>query len=424
MSKKKEMEAFKEGMVAGAQPFEEKFNQHAKFLNNIQRSIKHKSDCIQNDVDSLIDIAQEHDDRLNQIQYPELYDISKLEEEEKNVIFSFLIEIVEEYGMNDYQKQMIELLAKYFEKDLDSIDAEPDDIDEIETVKKQKIIYRTVYEFMAINFQTECVETYRDYFSLSPRAKAKIEDYVKEIIEESGEEGIIEIYDQEILKKPKRKYPVLKIETKIEDYELEEWEVDMWFEPDMDIGEKIFRKENECRDAYAYLLWPYITKRNSFIERESNNYVGNKIVEKFGKVIESDINKILDYVNVNKFNIDIQDLLDMRDNYKEKICDFFDYKVKSASDIYQFKSFSYYKDKLDIDKDTDYVETLFGDFKEVTVYVESFDGYDCYQAVEDMKKELLSMVNYASSDIYFFVKDNYIQRFEQIVEQINSYLDN
>lgn len=34
------------------------------------------------------------------------------------------------------------------------------------------------------------------------------------------------------------------------------------------------------------------------------------------------------------------------------------------------------------------------------------------------------MVNYASSDIYFFVKDNYIQRFEQIVEQINSYLDN
>ena len=43
MSKKKEMEAFKEGMVAGAQPFEEKFNQHAKFLNNIQRSIKHKS---------------------------------------------------------------------------------------------------------------------------------------------------------------------------------------------------------------------------------------------------------------------------------------------------------------------------------------------------------------------------------------------
>ena len=80
MSKKKEMEAFKEGMVAGAQPFEEKFNQHAKFLNNIQRSIKHKSDCIQNDVDSLIDIAQEHDDRLNQIQYPELYDISKLED--------------------------------------------------------------------------------------------------------------------------------------------------------------------------------------------------------------------------------------------------------------------------------------------------------------------------------------------------------
>ena len=129
MSKKKEMEAFKEGMVAGAQPFEEKFNQHAKFLNNIQRSIKHKSDCIQNDVDSLIDIAQEHDDRLNQIQYPELYDISKLEEEEKDVIFSFLIEIVEEYGMNDYQKQMIELLAKYFEKDLDSIDAEPDDIE-------------------------------------------------------------------------------------------------------------------------------------------------------------------------------------------------------------------------------------------------------------------------------------------------------
>lgn len=58
------------------------------------------------------------------------------------------------------------------------------------------------------------------------------------------------------------------------------------------------------------------------------------------------------------------------------------------------------------------------------MYVESFDGYDCYQAVEDMKKELLSMVNYASSDIYFFVKDNYIQRFEQIVEQINSYLDN
>ena len=44
--------------------------------------------------------------------------------------------------MNDYQKQMIELLAKYFEKDLDSIDAEPDDIDEIETVKKHKIIYQ------------------------------------------------------------------------------------------------------------------------------------------------------------------------------------------------------------------------------------------------------------------------------------------
>ena len=65
MSKKKEYNAYKEGMVDGAKPFEEKITQYKNYMQNIGRSIKHQNNCLQDQQEKVIDILQEHDNRLD-----------------------------------------------------------------------------------------------------------------------------------------------------------------------------------------------------------------------------------------------------------------------------------------------------------------------------------------------------------------------
>ena len=188
------------------------------------------------------------------------------------------------------------------------------------------------------------------------------------------------------------------------------------------VSDKVFRKESACREAYGGTLYKYIEIRDSYIRNGSSNYVGYKLVDFYKDIIESDTNKIIDYININKFNMDMQDVLDIKDNYKKNIIETFDEQIRNVDACFRLKSIYEYIDRLSIEETTDYIDTLFGGEREVTVYEEGY-GYDCNEAVSDMEEELIALINYVSIDIYKLVK-SYMDRLSYIVNLINANLQN
>lgn len=417
MSKEKEMRAFEEGMVAGAKPFEEKFQEHTKHMENIGRSIKHQNNCLQEQQNEMLDILEEHDNRLNEMQNPELFDILNLQDNEKIILLGLLLDISDKYKKNKYQEKMLNRLFEVLEIDKNDVHITLEDVDTIESIKVQKILFRTVFEYIYINSDNSCEENYKRYFSLSEKAEECIQNEIKEKINECGQEGIVELYEQNIIKQQK-KYPKLEIDIDVDKFEID-YISDLMYEY-VDFSDKIFRKESACREAYGGTLYKYIEIRDSYIRNGSSNYVGYKIVDFYKDLIESDTNKIIDYININKFNMDMQDVLDIKDNYKKNIIETFDEQIRNVDACFRLKSIYDYIDRLSIEETTDYIDTLFGGEREVTVYEEGY-GYDCTEAVSDMEEELIALINYVSIDIYKLVK-SYMDRLSYIVNQINANL--
>lgn len=422
MSKKKEYNAYKEGMVDGAKPFEEKITQYKNYMQNIGRSIKHQNNCLQDQQEKVIDILQEHDNRLNQIQNPELFDLTNMEEDELKIVFAFLIDITKKYNINDFQKRMLKRLYDEFGLTPSDIDLKTDDVEKIENIKTQKSICRTVLEYLYLNPKKEFIDEYKEYFSLSKKTIDNIENEIKEKLVQKGEDGILEIYDHIESSIPKKVYPILEIDTDVQKFEIDKNDIYIYFEYN-DYSEKVFRRESDCRDAYAVNMSPYLQERDEYVYPSSPRYIGNKIVEFYGDLIKKDVDIIIDYVNIYKFNMDIEDVLNIRDNYRNEILDLFKQKMESVDSNFKLHGLTYYRDRLTIGEDIDYVETLFGGMKEVTAYDET-GPYDCMSLVNEMMDELVALVNYVSIDIWAFVKNNYITRLNGIVKNINTSVGN
>ena len=169
---------YKEGMVAGAKPFEEKFRE----IQNANIAALQKLCCENsNSIGELIDVAEEHDNLLN-YDWKKNYELSSFAE--KAIFLGFLkfcIRVIE--GKNlpvDGQKAFFNNLCK-------TLQIDPFQIKEIEITKLknnedvsfQNLLYMSICNYFYIfaeNFKFE--KKYNDeifqYFRVSPNDKKEI----------------------------------------------------------------------------------------------------------------------------------------------------------------------------------------------------------------------------------------------------------
>ena len=174
---------YKEGMVAGAKPFEEKFRE----IQNANIAALQQLCCENsNSIGELIDVAEEHDNLLN-YDWKKNYELSSFAE--KAIFLGFLkfcIRVIE--GKNlpvDGQKAFFNNLCK-------TLQIDPFQIKEIEITKLknnedvsfQNLLYMSICNYFYIfaeNFKFE--KKYNDeifqYFRVSPNDKKEIHDLIE-----------------------------------------------------------------------------------------------------------------------------------------------------------------------------------------------------------------------------------------------------
>lgn len=429
MSKKNEMENFKEGMIAGAAPFADKFHEHADNLKNLNKNFQHNINCIDDLLDDVINVTEEQDERLKHIENTEKEQLKELSKDEQNILVGILIYVTEKYLPNDDQVRFLEnvkdlLLIKECKK------LEFETLEKVENIRTQRIIFKIVNEIMFLkkettefenDFYEEC-----DYFSINKRAKEAILTQIENSFQLLGKEKFINKYVNSVEvdeNKKKKIYPKLEVNTSIKQYKDEILSFELDFEYDTDVYDKVFRKESECREAYMMMLWKPLSKRNAYIDLSSDKFIGIKIADYYGSTIVRELESVLDYINIHKVRMDITEFLELRDGCQEYIKEYTKEKIANIDYNFELHNINYFAERLTIEEDVTWIETLFGDFKEVTCYDEG-SGYSCIDAVEEMTQELNQLINYIIIDIHYMVLDKYISRINNCVEQINNLLGN
>ncbi len=434
MSKKKEYEAYKQGMADGAAPFEKKFEEQSGHLKRVEKNIKHGMNCIDEAMDEVMDVCEEHDERINQIEHGDCERVKALSDGEKEILAGLVVMLSNKFSYNVHQVSFMNSLLALLEIEYDNVvEKDISCIEQLSDINAHKMIYQVLCEIMfLVNENTEYSDDFNDmcndYFAITPRAKEAILLEIEKTYNTLGKKKYIDKYKQTIVEKKAQKvYPKLEIDMNFNIYEREiysNFDLDGFdVNAELDLLDRNFRSESGCRDAYAELLRRPLRNRDAYIEEHSNVFIGNEITEHYALQIELYINKIYDYVNIHKVRMDISEILELRDECRKDIAEYTKEVIRKLPALYRMESFSYYKEMLGIEEEERWVDSLFGGGKEVTCYTLGFSN-DCNWAVEQMAKEVTQLITAVGSEVAVMVSKKYIARINNCVLQINQLLGN
>lgn len=191
--------SFEAGMIAGAKPFEEKFQKQANAFDKTADRLDGKLDDIKGVTDTLVDdgLARE---RKEVFGLNTLFDINSMEDTEKILVVSLLYSLAQRFEANDYQKHYIRSVQKY----LGLKNVQPaDTLTGVEGVKNfddQKAILQVVMEYLFLEcfsfdfLDEENYEEIFDSFNINRKGFREVETAIENIYQAVGAEGLAEKY--------------------------------------------------------------------------------------------------------------------------------------------------------------------------------------------------------------------------------------
>lgn len=196
---------FKEGMVAGAKPFEEKFS-------NVSQEMRENHDSLKESINDIKENSNYILEKLSEREKKELYDLSivsdirELDEDDKQMLVAMLYEIANEYfdSITENQQEYLLRLQKYLEISNSNLQTNMNllSIINYEDLNINKAFYQLANEFIFLgdnNFHHDELDTLLyDYFNLNKLNKEKIISEILHINKIVGEKGLIEKYGYEI----------------------------------------------------------------------------------------------------------------------------------------------------------------------------------------------------------------------------------
>lgn len=189
---------YKEGMKAGAAPFEKILEDQSKQTKESMDAINANVDSIHSVVDVVLDglIAQEKKRVYN---LDTDYDILTLDQDEREFAIAMLYtlsQLMDE--TTEKQKQYLLNIQRYLNIRTPQVQIDVSSIENIENLKTQKMLYRIVTEYLFLaqeNF--EYAENFKyifDYFSINKQSKNSIRRNIENIYKAVGADGLIEFY--------------------------------------------------------------------------------------------------------------------------------------------------------------------------------------------------------------------------------------
>ena len=190
--------AYKEGMAAGAAPFEEKFNKQAEAVEKISKNINSKLDGLNGIMDVVLDemSAQE---RKKIYDLNTIVDISKLDNAEKGFLCSAVFAVANQNEcLTDGQKKYLLALKRHLMITDIQQGIDLSSIENIENTSTQKAIMQVLMEFLFIEYQNhDYMDDYEDifdYFSVSRKGVREIQESIDNMYKTFGIDGIINHY--------------------------------------------------------------------------------------------------------------------------------------------------------------------------------------------------------------------------------------
>lgn len=190
---------FEAGMIAGAKPFDEKFQKQANAFDKTADRLDGKLDDIKVVTDTLVDdgLARE---RKEVFGLNTLFDINSMEDTEKILVVSLLYTLAQRFEANDYQKNYIRSVQKY----LGLKNIQPaDTLTGVEGVKNfddQKAILQVVMEYLFLEcfsfdfLDEDDYEELFDSFNINRKGFREVETTIENIYQAVGVEGLAEKY--------------------------------------------------------------------------------------------------------------------------------------------------------------------------------------------------------------------------------------
>ena len=220
--------AFQDGMSAGAKPFEEKFNDLGEKVeannaenqeklasldeavkasnNNLQQATENISNVNDNvqamnadvqatgqTVDAMLDNLTKQE-RFDLYQINNNYDVSTLDETERQHLIGLLYTFSGEFNVNDVQQKYIRHLQAYLEVTEPQIGVKLSSVGNIDSLNTQKIYLQVMMEYDYLNDADNYEEDALSEFSVNRREREKIDQSIKNIVEIVGLDGLIEKY--------------------------------------------------------------------------------------------------------------------------------------------------------------------------------------------------------------------------------------
>ena len=189
---------YKEGMKAGAAPFEKILEDQSKQTKESMDAINANVDSIHELVDVVFDdlVAQEKKRVYN---LDTDYDILTLDQDEREFAIAMLYtlsQLMDE--TTEKQKYYLLNIQRYLNIRNPQVQIEVSSIENIENLKTQRMLYRIVTEYLFLaqeNF--EYAENFKyifDYFSINKQSKNSIRGNIENIYKAVGADGLIEFY--------------------------------------------------------------------------------------------------------------------------------------------------------------------------------------------------------------------------------------
>ena len=186
---------YKEGMKAGAAPFEKILEDQSKQTKESMDAINANVDSIHELVDVVFDdlVAQEKKRVYN---LDTDYDILTLDQDEREFAIAMLYtlsQLMDE--TTEKQKHYLLNIQRYLNIRNPQVQIEVSSIENIENLKTQRMLYRIVTEYLFLaqeNFEyVENFDYIFDYFSINKQSKNSIRGNIENIYKAVGADGLI-----------------------------------------------------------------------------------------------------------------------------------------------------------------------------------------------------------------------------------------
>ncbi len=194
----RKQDTFMKGMEAGARPFEEKFTKLSETTHQMGKEINSKLDGISGVIDILAD-------DMSDMQKKELYNLNTpydlkddLDDDEKEIVVCSLLYLSKFTKNNEYQMKFLRSVINYTDMRTPSGDFDIACIENIESIKVQKIIMQTLMEYLYLGTEDfsflDHLENVFGYFSVNRKGIQEIEANIETIYRATGKEGLAEKY--------------------------------------------------------------------------------------------------------------------------------------------------------------------------------------------------------------------------------------